>query len=76
MLFMMRKGIYMACKECRYDFGHHPRCPEADDLVVVHKCMECRNEIYEGDTYYHIGELICCEDCGFGFREVAEERED
>ena len=66
----------MACEYCRYGIGHHPRCPEADEPVEVYKCMQCLEPIIEGETYFHVGELVYCEDCMFfGFRKLAK-RED
>lgn len=63
----------MGCEFCHCGIGHHPRCPEADEPVVVYECMQCKTEIYEGATYYHIGELIYCEECIFRFRKFAED---
>ncbi len=64
--------MFTMCEYCRYGVGHHPRCPEADELMSLHECVECWAEIYEGETYYHVGELIYCEDCMFAFRKLAE----
>ena len=61
----------MACEFCRMS-PHHPRCPEASELKIVHYCSECKEPIHEGDTFYPIGERKYCRDCVHDCRSVAE----
>ena len=30
---------------------------------VIFRCDECGESIYEGDTYYRIGDSIICDEC-------------
>lgn len=39
-------------------------CPNADnELEPIHICDMCEEGIYEGDTYYQIGDNYYCEGC-------------
>jgi hypothetical protein len=64
--------IGMACEYCRYDRGHHPQCPEADEPRIITYCLECKEAIREGDEYYHIGDQTYCEECMETFKKYAE----
>lgn len=48
------------CMDCR---GH------GDRIAIM--CTQCGEGIYEGDTYWHIGELKLCESCADAAKETA-----
>ncbi len=50
----------------------HPRCPNADEPPVVHKCLHCGEDISVGDVYYDIDGEPWCEECIRFARTVAE----
>ena len=50
------------CVEC-LQTPCHPRCPNAPDPPVVHRCSHCNGKIRAGDTYYDIDGEPWCEDC-------------
>lgn len=62
----------MACDYCKYDRGHHPQCPEADERKEICWCIECKEGIYEGDVYYKIGNKPYCKYCVDMSKDVAE----
>lgn len=50
----------------------HPRCPNAPEPLVIHKCIHCGAEIREGESYYDIDGEPWCEDCIKEARTCAE----
>ena len=50
----------------------HNRCPNTD-VHYVCKCVNCGNEIYDGDVCYDINGEIWCEDCITDCRTFASE---
>jgi hypothetical protein len=63
----------MACEYCRYDRGHHPQCPEADERLALYHCVECDSNIYKGDIYYRLDGEPFCKICVESGRNEAEE---
>ena len=41
----------------------HPRCPNAPEPRIVHKCIHCREPIREGDDFYDVEGEPWCEHC-------------
>ena len=39
-----------------------PQCPNAVDIPAL-RCEGCGDALYNGETYYQIGETILCEEC-------------
>lgn len=37
--------------------------PPDNEPRALFKCCFCNDDIYEGDDYYEIGGIICCELC-------------
>ena len=70
-LSMIREVKSMACEYCRM-IPHHPRCPEASELKIVYYCSECKEPIYEGQMFYHVGKQKYCYDCMDEQKEFAE----
>lgn len=50
----------------------HVRCPNSDEDGKCYKCDECGYDIYEGDVYYRIEEMIICEECIAEFKYIAQ----
>ena len=50
------------CMECR-QYPCHPRCPNAPDPEPVYVCDECREGIFDGGKYLHLGNRRICWDC-------------
>lgn len=50
------------CQEC-LQFPCHPRCPNAPEPPVIHKCDNCGNEIHEGEHMYRFDIGIVCDEC-------------
>lgn len=50
------------CIECR-QYPCHPRCPNADEPMVVCRCYICNARIYDGDDMYKIEDMNFCENC-------------
>lgn len=50
------------CDLCRM-IPCHPRCPNAPELVPVHKCCKCGEGIFEGDKYLETLDGNVCKDC-------------
>ena len=52
-----------------------PRCPNAPEPRVVHKCINCGESIREGDTFYDVDGEPWCEVCMKDCRKIAEVEE-
>lgn len=50
------------CQEC-LQFPCHPRCPNAPEPQVIHKCDNCGGEIHEGEYMYRFDIGIVCDEC-------------
>ena len=50
------------CADCRQSVCS-PRCPNAPEPKVVHTCINCGENIVEGDSYYNIDGEAWCESC-------------
>lgn len=48
------------------------RCPNAEEEKTVHICMNCGEDIYEGDDYYDIDGEAWCEECIKDCKKTAE----
>ena len=62
----------MYCEYCHNSFSHHPRCPNAPEPPIVCYCSECKEPVYDSDTFYRINEENYCEDCIEGFKKWAD----
>ncbi len=59
------------CEVCR-QIPCHPRCPNAPESPIIHKCIHCGVKIREGDTYYNVDGEPWCEECIDNSRTTAE----
>jgi hypothetical protein len=50
-------------------------CPNASDPLVVHECIHCGADIYEGNDYFNIDGEPWCEECITKARTQAEREE-
>lgn len=54
------------------DDRHYLEPPDNESEKVL-KCYFCGSWIYEGDDYYSLDDLNCCEDClNLHYRQTAE----
>ena len=54
----------------------HPRCPNAPEPPVAHRCVFCGCEIYEGEGYYDLDGEPWCEVCVKQCHTYAEREEE
>lgn len=48
-----------------YECGSHPcvsSCPNAK-RIVCHKCVNCKDDIYDGEIFYNLNGDAWCEEC-------------
>ena len=55
--------------ECGH-IPHDPRCPDNGE-EPAYICEICGAEIFSGESYYDISEMIICPDCVEDMRETA-----
>lgn len=57
------------CDECR-STPCNPSCPY-EETPPVYCCEICGAEIYEGDYWWDVNDMILCEDCVNDMRRTA-----
>ena len=62
------------CEEC-HRYPCHPQCPNAPGPVVVHSCINCGEDICDGDCFYDMDGEPWCEDCIHNRLKTAEQEE-